>query len=48
MIEVFINQKRIQLIIFEIMQDLFDKIYKNKGPLGKWASIAEVILLFQS
>ena len=23
------------------MQDLFDKIYKNKGPLGKWASIAE-------
>ena len=29
MIEVFINQKRIQLIIFEIMQDLFDKIYKE-------------------
>ena len=46
MIEVFINQKRIQLIIFEIMQDLFDKIYKNKGPLGKWASIAEGYFAF--
>ena len=46
MIEVFINQKRIQLIIFEIMQDLFDKIYKNKGPLGTWASIAEGYFAF--
>ena len=28
------------------MQDLFDKIYKNKGPLGKWASIAEGYFAF--
>ncbi len=28
------------------MQDLFDKIYKNKGPLGKWASIAEGYFVF--
>jgi glycine C-acetyltransferase len=30
------------------MQDLFEKIYKNKGPLGKWASIAEGYLLSQN
>jgi glycine C-acetyltransferase len=30
------------------MQDLFDKIYKNKGPLGKWASIAEGYFAFQN
>ena len=23
------------------MKDLFDKIYKDKGPLGKWAEQAE-------
>ena len=23
------------------MRDLFEKIYKDKGPLGKWASLAE-------
>ena len=28
------------------MQDLFDKIYKSKGPLGKWASIAEGYFVF--
>ena len=28
------------------MQDLFEKIYKNKGPLGKWASIAEGYFAF--
>ena len=28
------------------MQDLFEKIYKNKGPLGKWASIAEGYFVF--
>jgi len=28
------------------MQDLFDKIYKNKGPLGKWASVAEGYFVF--
>ena len=46
MIEASINQKRIQLITYNIMQDLFDKIYKNKGPLGKWASIAEGYFAF--
>lgn len=28
------------------MKDLFDKIYKDKGPLGKWASIAEGYFVF--
>ena len=28
------------------MKDLFDKFYKNKGPLGKWASIAEGYFAF--
>ena len=28
------------------MQDLFEKIYKNKGPLGEWASIAEGYFAF--
>ena len=28
------------------MQDLFEKIYKNKGPLGKWAYIAEGYFAF--
>ena len=46
MIEASTNLKRIQLIIYNIMQDLFDKIYKNKGPLGKWASIAEGYFAF--
>ena len=46
MIEASINLKRIQLITYKIMQDLFDKIYKNKGPLGKWASIAEGYFAF--
>ena len=35
-----------QLTIYNIMQDLFEKIYKNKGPLGKWASIAEGYFAF--
>ena len=33
MIEASINLKKIQLITYKIMEDLFDKIYKNKGPL---------------
>ena len=28
------------------MQDLFEKIYKNKGPLGKWALQAEGYFVF--
>ena len=28
------------------MRDLFDKIYKDKGPLGKWASLAEGYFVF--
>ena len=28
------------------MKDLFDKIYKDKGPLGKWASLAEGYFVF--
>ncbi len=28
------------------MADLFDKIYKDKGPLGKWASVAEGYFVF--
>ena len=28
------------------MRDLFDKIYKDKGPLGKWASQAEGYFVF--
>ncbi len=28
------------------MKDLFDKIIKNKGPLGKWASVAEGYFVF--
>jgi len=28
------------------MKDLFDRIYKNKGPLGKWASQAEGYFVF--
>lgn len=27
-------------------KDLFDKIYKNKGPLGKWAEVAEGYFVF--
>ena len=29
-----------------IISDLFTKIYKDKGPLGKWASIAEGYFVF--
>ena len=28
------------------MKDLFEKIYKDKGPLGKWAEIAEGYFVF--
>ena len=28
------------------MRDLFDRIIENKGPLGKWASIAEGYFVF--
>ena len=28
------------------MRDLFDRMYKDKGPLGKWASIAEGYFAF--
>ena len=28
------------------MKDLFEKIYKDKGPLGKWASQAEGYFVF--
>lgn len=28
------------------MQDLFHKIYKDKGPLGRWASVAEGYFVF--
>lgn len=28
------------------MKDLFDKIYKDKGPLGKWADHAEGYFIF--
>ena len=28
------------------MKDLFDKIYKDKGPLGKWAAQAEGYFVF--
>ena len=28
------------------MKDLFDKIYKSKGPLGKWAEVAEDYFVF--
>ena len=28
------------------MNDLFDKIYRDKGPLGRWASIAEGYFVF--
>lgn len=28
------------------MRDLFEKIYKDKGPLGKWASVAEGYFVF--
>jgi len=28
------------------MRDLFDKIYKDKGPLGKWAELAEGYFVF--
>ena len=28
------------------MKDLFDKIYKDKGPLGKWADVAEGYFVF--
>ena len=28
------------------MKDLFDKIYKDKGPLGKWADQAEGYFVF--
>jgi glycine C-acetyltransferase len=27
-------------------KDLFQKIYKNKGPLGKWAEVAEGYFVF--
>ena len=29
-----------------MINDLFDKIRKNKGPLGKWASVAEGYFAF--
>jgi glycine C-acetyltransferase len=29
-----------------LMRDLFDKIYKDKGPLGKWAEQAEGYFIF--
>jgi len=29
-----------------MIRDLFAKIYKNKGPLGKWASQAEGYFIF--
>ena len=29
-----------------MMQDLFDKIKNDKGPLGKWAAIAEGYYVF--
>jgi glycine C-acetyltransferase len=29
-----------------MMRDLFEKIYKDKGPLGKWASYAEGYFVF--
>ena len=29
-----------------MMKDLFDKIYKSKGPLGKWAAVAEGYFVF--
>ena len=28
------------------MKDLFEKIYKDKGPLGKWAAHAEGYFVF--
>ena len=28
------------------MKDLFEKIYRDKGPLGKWASHAEGYFVF--
>ena len=28
------------------MKDLFQRIIENKGPLGKWASIAEGYFVF--
>ena len=28
------------------MKDLFEKIYRDKGPLGKWASQAEGYFIF--
>jgi glycine C-acetyltransferase len=28
------------------MRDLFERIYNDKGPLGKWASIAEGYFAF--
>ena len=28
------------------MKDLFDRFYKNKGPLGKWAEYAEGYFVF--
>ncbi len=28
------------------MKDLFEKIYRDKGPLGKWASQAEGYFVF--
>ena len=30
------------------MNDLFERIIKNKGPLGKWASIAEGYFVSQN
>ena len=46
MIAPSINLKKTQSITYNTMQDLFEKIYKNKGPLGKWASIAEGYFAF--
>ena len=34
------------LLAHEKMRDLFDRIYKNKGPLGMWASQAEGYFVF--
>ena len=29
-----------------MMKDLFERIVENKGPLGKWASVAEGYFVF--
>lgn len=39
-------ESRIFVSLISDMKDLFDKIYKDKGPLGKWASVAEGYFVF--